>query len=450
MVFVGALAWLLMLLPTAQPLLAHPSSRTLALFTGVKHGNRTPSTSMSQSQRSRREKLLKDLEAPMEQRHPEGDAADDPAAPLALAACIAGDNRKAIHTSALRVSHLTSATSFFVSMVGRSKAQINAIVKNVEDEVLEEFGVRCSRQGKAMSGWVCLDYDSVVVNVFSEAQREYYGIEKYWAAGQPLDLSDVLTPSAPDSDMAVEAKDPLGDDDWELDDWDLDDDEEEDGTWSTGVASAAAVPFDFRPPPPAEEDGDNGAEAGEDSSEEEVREFVASMEDEDEEFDDLTEDEIRALELELDRELAAAEQEAEEALGEAKALDGESSGGVTGDGLFDEFGSLEFVAPAEPVEAVVATEAEEAEAVLAADALGGRGDDDADWALGDDNLRSIVDAAEAAAAGVEDGEGGEGGGGWRERMAEDGWSEADFEAEIEAAAKAADADDEDAGLDIFD
>ena len=82
---------------------------------------------------------------------PDGEARSDPAAPLALAAARAGDDRKAVDVRALRVNHLTSATSFFVNMNGRSKAQIAAIVKNVEDEMAAQFGRTAHRQGKAVS-----------------------------------------------------------------------------------------------------------------------------------------------------------------------------------------------------------------------------------------------------------------------------------------------------------
>ena len=75
--------------------------------------------------------------------------------------------------SALRVGHLTAATNYFVNMVGSSKAQINAIIKSVEDDA-EEAGYRVGkRQGTAVSGWVCLDFDDVVVNVFSEEQVSF-------------------------------------------------------------------------------------------------------------------------------------------------------------------------------------------------------------------------------------------------------------------------------------
>lgn len=173
------------------------------------------------SQRERRAELMQGIEGPMESpREPDGPPESDPAAPLALAAVRAGDERKAKRISALRVTHLTSATNFFVTLVGTSKPQINAIVKNIEDELFEAFGRRAHRQGKALGGWVCLDYDSVVVNVFSEAQADYYNLEKFWAGGQELDLSGVVQPSEPE---AVEAK--TEQDDWTLnDDWTLDDD----------------------------------------------------------------------------------------------------------------------------------------------------------------------------------------------------------------------------------
>lgn len=122
----------------------------------IKSGGSAPN-----SVRSRRANLLRELEAPITPREPVGSPMDDPAAPLALTAVRAADARKARDISALRVGHLTSATNFFVNVVGGSKAQINAIVKSIEDDVDEQFDRRAHRQGKAVSGWVCLDYDEV-------------------------------------------------------------------------------------------------------------------------------------------------------------------------------------------------------------------------------------------------------------------------------------------------
>ena len=155
-----------------------------------KHRGSNPS-----SRKARREKMQEQLEAPRTLLEPDGAPEDDPSAPLALAAVRAADDRKAGDIVALRVGHLTSAASFFVNVVGRSKAQINAIVKHIEDELGDTFGRyelssqppvpltlahilphtnghrKASRQGTGLSGWVCLDYNDVVVNVMSEKER---------------------------------------------------------------------------------------------------------------------------------------------------------------------------------------------------------------------------------------------------------------------------------------
>ena len=181
------------------------------------------------SRKSRRAHLTREMELPTAPADPNPpDPMDDPSTDMALAVVRAGDVRKARDITALRVGHLTSAASYFVNMVGGSKVQINAIVKNIEDELGEQFERTGRRQGKAQGGWVCIDYDDVVVNVFSEQQRDFYGIEKFWAAAQPLDLSDVVTPDSATSPgwEAAGPEEDADDDDWTLDDdddWTLDD-----------------------------------------------------------------------------------------------------------------------------------------------------------------------------------------------------------------------------------
>jgi len=178
----------------------------------------------------RRENIMRRLEPSTTPREPDGPPEDDPSTEMVLAIVRAADARKAKEICALRVGHLTSATSYFVNMQGSSKAQIQAIVKSIEDELDEQFSRSASRQGKAVGGWVCLDFDDVVVNVFSEKERAFYQIEKFWAAAQRLDLSGVVTPDFAPADSVSAAPreanhdDDGGDDVWALgdDDWLLD------------------------------------------------------------------------------------------------------------------------------------------------------------------------------------------------------------------------------------
>lgn len=45
----------------------------------------------------------------------------------------------------------------------------------------------------AATGWILLDFGSVLVHLFQKDQREYYNLERLWNDAQQLDISDLLT-----------------------------------------------------------------------------------------------------------------------------------------------------------------------------------------------------------------------------------------------------------------
>ena len=44
--------------------------------------------------------------------------------------------------------------------------------------------------------WVLLDYSNVIVHVFVPNTRTYYDLEHLWADGEPVDISEYLTPDS--------------------------------------------------------------------------------------------------------------------------------------------------------------------------------------------------------------------------------------------------------------
>ena len=78
--------------------------------------------------------------------------------------------------------------------LNEKKAKELAAVKIDEvEEKLSEAGVQPHHiEGKA-TGWIVLDYGSVIVHVFSRDQREFYALDKMWSDGEQVDLSELLT-----------------------------------------------------------------------------------------------------------------------------------------------------------------------------------------------------------------------------------------------------------------
>ena len=112
---------------------------------------------------------------------------------LALLAARALADKKAKEIQALEISDLTTLADYFVIATGSSNTQINALVDNVEKVLHEEAGEEAlHREGYRGGTWVLLDYGCIAIHVFSSEAREFYGLERLWRDGKPLDISDIL------------------------------------------------------------------------------------------------------------------------------------------------------------------------------------------------------------------------------------------------------------------
>jgi ribosome-associated protein len=75
-----------------------------------------------------------------------------------------------------------AVADFFVICHADSKTHIDAIARSVEEVVYKKQGEEpFHREGRTNSEWILLDYLNVVVHIFRQEQREFYGIERLWA-----------------------------------------------------------------------------------------------------------------------------------------------------------------------------------------------------------------------------------------------------------------------------
>ena len=68
----------------------------------------------------------------------------------------------------------------------------NEIVKILDKKKALDITAIKTIEGRA-TGWILLDFGSVLVHLFQKDQREYYNLERLWNDAQQLDISDLLT-----------------------------------------------------------------------------------------------------------------------------------------------------------------------------------------------------------------------------------------------------------------
>ena len=102
------------------------------------------------------------------------------------------DSRKAKNITALKVEDLTILANYFIIASATSTTQVKALADEVEYQ-LGETGVKPkSIEGYQSQTWIVLDYYDIIVHVFLEETRDFYQLERLWADGTPVDISDLV------------------------------------------------------------------------------------------------------------------------------------------------------------------------------------------------------------------------------------------------------------------
>lgn len=101
------------------------------------------------------------------------------------------NEKKAVNLAALKVDDLTVLTEYFLLASATSSTHVRALADEVEFKLSEQGVSVHHTEGKA-TGWVLLDYGSVIVHVMSREAREFYNLDKMWSDGEPIDLNSIL------------------------------------------------------------------------------------------------------------------------------------------------------------------------------------------------------------------------------------------------------------------
>lgn len=70
---------------------------------------------------------------------------------------------------------------YFVIATGESERQLKAISDEIQKQLKKHAHLPLGVEGTPESGWILLDYGSVIAHLFSLEMRDYYRLEKLWA-----------------------------------------------------------------------------------------------------------------------------------------------------------------------------------------------------------------------------------------------------------------------------
>ncbi|TAN37435.1 MAG: ribosome silencing factor [Verrucomicrobia bacterium] len=90
-------------------------------------------------------------------------------------------DKKGVNPILLDVRELSSVTDYYLIATGNSAPHLKALGEEMNHVLGPLVGERKRRAGNPDSGWLVVDYLSVVVHLFLPHTREYYALEELWS-----------------------------------------------------------------------------------------------------------------------------------------------------------------------------------------------------------------------------------------------------------------------------
>jgi ribosome-associated protein len=96
------------------------------------------------------------------------------------------EDKKGENIVLLDLSKLPPLTDYFVICSGSSDRTLKALLDSVVEDTVASHKLKPRIEGRPNEGWLLADYGSVVVHLFSPAQRDYYRLQELWSEAKVL------------------------------------------------------------------------------------------------------------------------------------------------------------------------------------------------------------------------------------------------------------------------
>ena len=97
------------------------------------------------------------------------------------------DDKKAEDIKIIDISGISVIADYFVIANGTNSSQVEAMVDEVTDALAQQK-IHAERiEGIRSSGWILMDFNDVVIHIFSREDRLFYDLERIWRDGKAIE-----------------------------------------------------------------------------------------------------------------------------------------------------------------------------------------------------------------------------------------------------------------------
>jgi ribosome-associated protein len=109
---------------------------------------------------------------------------------LVKKAVAALDDKKAEDIKVIDIREISTIADYFIIASGSNQNQLTAM-QDAVDEELHKAGVHVKQiEGNRNSTWILMDYEDIIVHLFSKQDRLFYDLERIWRDGKEIRMDE--------------------------------------------------------------------------------------------------------------------------------------------------------------------------------------------------------------------------------------------------------------------
>ncbi len=105
--------------------------------------------------------------------------------------CNALDDKKAHDVKVIDIKEISTIGDYFIVASADNQNQLNAMQRAVDEYMYTNKIDAKSIEGNRQSTWILMDYEDIIVHLFSEEDRVFYNLERIWQDGKIMDANDL-------------------------------------------------------------------------------------------------------------------------------------------------------------------------------------------------------------------------------------------------------------------
>lgn len=102
------------------------------------------------------------------------------------------EDKKGEQIHVIDIHDVSVIADYFIIASGTNKNQVQALADSVQEE-LEKSGETLRQvEGYATASWILMDFNNIIVHIFSKEDRLFYDLERIWRDGKLIDTEALM------------------------------------------------------------------------------------------------------------------------------------------------------------------------------------------------------------------------------------------------------------------